>query len=366
MRQPVRGIQLKGLKPSGRWPSGNVRYYYRHTSPATPMPDAPKDSPEFLKAYAEAADGQPVKTRGTIRHRTGTIGAGIRAFLASDSYMTRASSTRTRWRRFAEEFEAFFATAKLADLEPRHIRKYLSKFGPHPANNRLKLWRALGRWWVDAGLLDTDPARDVRPRSTPSTEGFTPWTDADAAAFRAKWGTDTQQRLAFELLFLTGAAIGDAVRLGPGNLSDGWLTYRRAKSGTICTVPTFTDAPMFYPDNCYLVEALNAAPKHMTFLSTARGTSRSEKAAGAWFRKAAEAAGIYGKSAHGVRKYLAAYMAERGATEAQRMAILGHDTTSQARDYSKSADARRIVSGTNFDNSPEQVDNSAGKSLKNI
>jgi hypothetical protein len=48
-------------------------------------------------------------------------------------------------------------------------------------------------------------------------------------------------------------------------------------------------------------------------------------------------------------------MAEYGATDGQRMAILGHDTTSQAQDYPKSADARRIISGTNLDNSPQQV-----------
>jgi hypothetical protein len=37
------------------------------------------------------------------------------------------------------------------------------------------------------------------------------------------------------------------------------------------------------------------------------------------------------------------------------MAILGHDTTSQAQDYAKPADARLIISGTKFDNSAQQV-----------
>lgn len=357
MRRTVRGsVRLKGLKPSGKWPSGNVRYYYRHTTPATPMPDAPKDSPEFLKAYAEAAAGKPAKVRGRIQHRTGTIGAGIRAFIASDSYLSRATSTRARWRSLAEEFEAFFATAMLSDLRPKHIRMYLAKFDPHPANNRLKLWRAMGRWWVDSGLLDVDPARDVRPRAAPKSDGFTPWTQADIDAFRAHWPVGTMQRLALEIIALTGAAIGDAVLLGPGNLRDGWLTYRRAKSGTICTVPLFVKpAPTYYPDADHLRACIEAAPKHMTWLSTARGAARSGKAAGQWFATGAKAAGIEGKSAHGVRKYLAAYMAERGATEDQRMAILGHDTTAQTRAYSKTADAMRIITGTKVDNSAEQV-----------
>ncbi|WP_169576936.1 tyrosine-type recombinase/integrase [Sediminimonas qiaohouensis] len=356
---------MKGLKPAGRWPSGNVRYYYRYTTPATPMPDAPKDSPEFLRAYTDAAAGKPTKVRGKIRHRTGTIGAGIRAFLASDAYMARATSTRARWRSFAEEFEEFFATARLADLEPRHIRRYLAQFGPHPANNRLKLWRAMGRWWVDNGLLDADPARDVRKRAAPESDGHTPWTAADATAFRYHWPIGSMQRLAFELLAQTGAAIGDAVTLGPGNLRNGWLTYRRTKSKTLCTVPLFvTPRPAYYPSSEDLRTCIEAAPKHLTWLSTARGGSRSPKAAGQWFSKAAREAGIEGKTAHGVRKYLATYMAEHGATEAQRMAILGHDTTAQTRDYSKTADARKIIQGTDFDNFSDPVDNLSHNALK--
>lgn len=105
---------------------------------------------------------------------------------------------------------------------------------------------------------------------------------------------------------------------------------------------------------------MQAAPRHLTYLSTKHGAARSPKAAGQWLAEATRAAGV-DKSAHGVRKLLAAYMAEHGAIVGQRMAILGHDTTAQAQDYAKSADARRIISGTHFDNSPQQVVKSHGK-----
>jgi integrase len=356
-----RGIRLKGLKTSGRWPSGNVRYYYRNAKPAIPMPDAPPDSPTFLAAYAAAAAGAPTKVGGKVQHRTGTIGAGIRAFLASDDFLRRAASTRSRWKNFAEEFEDFFGKAKLDDLRAPHIRKYLAKFGPHPANNRLRVWRAMGKWWVDAGLIEEDPARAVRSRAAPKSDGFIPWTMEDAEAFRDHWAIGTQQRFTFELLFLTGTAIGDAVVLGPKNIKDGWLTCKRAKTGTTSIVPLFIDnPPHYYPSNKDLLACIDASPRHLTYLSTAKGGSRSPKAAGQWFAQAARTAGIQ-KTAHGVRKLLASYMAEHGATDGQRMAILGHDTTSQAQDYAKSADARRIISGTNFDNSHQQVVKLASK-----
>lgn len=344
MRRAIRGnTHLKGLKRSGSFKSGNPRYYYRRVSPPIALPDAPIDSPTFLEAYAAAVRQEPQKVAGAVRHRTGSIGAGVRAFLASDDYLSRRASTRARWVKMAEEIEAIGGRGKLTDLQPKHIRQHLQRYGPHAANNRLKVWRALGRWWVDAGLLDADPARDVRRHAVPKSGGFTPWAQEDVDAFRAHWPIGSMQRLALEILVCTGAAIGDAVTLGPVNVKGGWIEYTRTKSGTICTAPTFTAAPPYYPSSADLRACLDAAPKHLTWLSTKRGASRSPKAAGSWFSRAAKAAGIEGKSAHGVRKYLAAYMAERGATEAQRMAILGHDTTSQARDYAKSADARRVI-----------------------
>lgn len=362
MRRTVRGgIRLKGLSQSGNWPSGNPRFYFRRKGEKpVGMPDAPKDSPQFLKAYTDAAAGiAPEGTRATPR--TGTIGAGVIAYRQSDHFLTIAPSTRERWRRMLEDIVTRYGAARLVDLEPKHIRKDLARLDPHPANNRLKVWRALGRWWVDAGLLDTDPARDVRPRATVKTDGHQPWTEDDAAKFRAHWSIGTMQRLAFELLIHTGAARVDVVRLGPRNVdAGGWLSYTRQKCGSLSVVPFSCPAPHWFPASASLAECIARAPRHLTYLSTERGGSRSDKAFGNWFSDAARTAGIEkGKTAHGVRKLLAVMMAERGATPEQRMAILGHDTSRQTQHYSKAADAKRIISGTGFSNFSEQVGKNA-------
>lgn len=67
---------------------------------------------------------------------------------------------------------------------------------------------------------------------------------------------------------------------------------------------------------------------------------------------ARRAAGIEGKTAHGIRKHRAQVFRENGATPDQRMAILGHDTSDQEAHYSKAADLRRIISRTDLPNSP--------------
>ncbi|WP_276716923.1 tyrosine-type recombinase/integrase [Pseudooceanicola nitratireducens] len=250
----------------------------------------------------------------------------------------------------------------MTDLKPRHIRTDLGRLSANPANNRLKIWRALCRFWVDAGLIEEDPAISVRKRKVASTIGHEPWLWQDVQAFRDRWPIGTMQRLALELAVSTGAARTDLVRLGPGMLDkEGWLSYRRSKSGGVAVVPLLCELPDWMPHNPYLQECLEIAPRHLTWLSTKRGAARSDKALGTWFSNAARDAGISkGKTLHGIRKLLSVTMAENGAPAEQRMAILGHETEAEARNYSKTASLKKIISGTKFSNST----NSVGKSAK--
>ncbi len=351
-----RGARLKHLNRSGTFRSGNPRFYFRPKGQkGTPMPDLPIDHPGFLAAYVALA-GEPIKSKP--EPRTGTIGAALRAFRASDRFLSRATSTRGVWLRFLTEMEDTWGRSMLADLETRHIRKDLARFEPHPANNRRKVWRAFCSWCVDAGLIDDDPAEKVRPRATPRTEGHTPWTREDVAAFRKHWAPSTAQRLAFELMHRTCASIGDACVLGPGMIRDGWLTYTRKKSGSMASCPMGADAPAWFEHSEDLARAIAAQPqKHMTYMVTRAGRVRSHKAAAQWFSRACDDAGLPRLSAHGIRKHRASVFKENGASAEQRMAVLGHETEGEATRYSKSADLRRTIEGTESSNSSETGSN---------
>jgi len=348
-------IRLKYLMANGRFPSGNTRFYYRRAGHRIALPDFPADHPEFLAHYAIAAKQFDDRPQTGPQHRTGTIGAAIRAFIASDHYLSRAASTRALWRRMLEKLESEYGSAMLADLRPRHIRTDIAKLPPHPANNRLKVWRALGKWWVNAGLIDTDPAREVTPREAPKTEGHASWTRDEIEAFRARWDYETPQRLAFELIYWTGARRSDAVRLGPGMVdAEGWLTYAQQKTGGRVEVPLHAAAPAWSEPDTHLAQAIAAQKqRHMTWIVTSTGKARSAKAFGAWIGSAARAAGVMGKTTHGLRKARGAIMRENGATLDQRMAWLGHDSASEAHHYGRGADVRRIISGTQSAHSSE-------------
>jgi integrase len=355
-----RGIRLRYLNRSGEWPSGNPRFYFRRPGGKNvPMPDLPQDAPAFLKAYAEAAEKSKAPAGA---HAKGSIHEAMTAYLASPAIARLSPATRARRRRQIDGMRKKYGAAMLRGLLPRHIRKDLSDLSGHAANDRLKTWRGFCKWAVRTGRVDTDPAREVEKPELPQSEGFTPWTEADVAMFRAHWAIGTPQRLAFELLYRTCAAIGDACRLTRGHVEAGWLVYARGKTDQLAVVPWAPEnRPQWFGEDD--LDACLRGHAHMSFIVTGVGKPRSEKGATQWFSQACTAAGLPSLSAHGVRKHRAAMFKEAGAEPEKRMAILGHATEAEATRYSKSADLRRVISGTKSSNPIVQMHPTRKKEL---
>jgi integrase len=156
----------------------------------------------------------------------------------------------------------------------------------------------------------------------------------------------------FEVLHWTGARISDAVKIGAGHVGrDGVLAFTQTKTRDMAFVPWTCALPDYASDmeedRQFLHQSLAPFAGHMTFLAT-HGRSRSHKAAGHLIATAAQKLGI-GKSAHGLRKYRATTLAESGATASQIAAWTGHRSLSEVAHYTRSADRRRAVMGTEQD-----------------
>lgn len=318
------------------------------------MPDAPKDDPVFLDAYVTASGNAPAPKPKTFG--AGSLGAGVTAYLGSSAFLGMAGSTRERWRSRCDDIRKRYGAVVLDDLTARNIKIDLSFFEGHSRNNRLKVWRSLCAFWDEVGMIEVNVARQVSKSKTAKTDGHTPWTRADFAAFRNHWAIGTKERLAFELMYRTCAAIGDTCSLTRGQVKDGWLTYIRQKSKSVATCPFYDEGPAWFEATGDLQACLDVEASHITFLTTHTGKSRSPKGAASWFSKAAKTAGLdNGKTAHGIRKGRAAMFKENGATSDKRMAILGHETETEAIHYSSSADLRRTIEGTEKFQLSEQV-----------
>lgn len=343
-----RGIRLKHLNAAGKWPSGNVRFYFRPKGQkGVALPDLPPDHPGFLAAYAKAAG---MKEPPLPKPATGTIGAAVLAFLASDDFLARAITTRAQWRRGLDFIRKTYGHAMLRDLRPRHIEADLAMLSTHPANNRLKVWRGVCAWWKERRFIESDPTEGIKRRRILKTKGHATWTEADVEAFRARWPVGTRERLALELLHWTGARMSDAVRMTEGMIGrDGWLIYTQGKTDGKAGCPVRCPAPAYSEPagQALLLQALEARQdRHAVLMATAYGAPRSVKAASQWFAGAARASGIEGKTAHGLRKRRGVILAERGATEKQIAAWLGHESLAMVQLYTRETDLKKTIGGT--------------------
>lgn len=141
-------------------------------------------------------------------------------------------------------------------------------------------------------------------------------------------------------------------RVGEGNVDrDGWLKFKQQKTGGEVFLPFRRELPEFV--DCYasdlalLHSAIDARnERHMTFLHTRKGASRSAKSISQWFAAKARKAGIVGRTAHGLRKARAIALAEAGGASPQIGAWTGHESLKEIERYILKFNKRKALSRT--------------------
>ena len=354
----MRGIRLKHLNRSGEYKSGNARWYYRPVGQkGIPMPDAPMGSVVFLKAYTEAAGVTPI--RPIIK---GSLASAVSKYIASSHFTTMAPLTQDVRRRALERIRETAGSEKA--LTPDVIRADLKNYDGHAQHTQLKMWRGFCKYLMHIDALKVDPSKDMVRAPIVKSDGHVPWDHNDIEMFRNHHALNTHPRMAFELLYYTGASMVDAVRLGPGCIrTGGWLSYRRSKTGTLVEIPFDRELPHFAQsfkrDLDLLHKAIAAQPdKHMTYIVTGGikyshliPRSRAVKGASSWFSRQASAAGVQGKTAHGLRKSRDMEIAANRGSATAIMSWLGHSTLVEASRYIKMFDKRRALSVSNSEHS---------------
>jgi integrase/recombinase XerD len=322
---------------------GRVYRYHRVTR--APLPDVPEDHPDFLRAWmAEEAKGAP-RADGLP---AGSIGRAVDDYLDSRDLAGVGAAYRGIVRRHLTAVAGGkLGRADLRDLAPRHIRHDLDALAPSVAQARLKAWRRLLAWCERRGLIEADPSAGVaKPRLT--GDGHAPWSPDDVARFRARWPLGTVPRAAMELLFWTAARVGDAGGLTRGMVRGGVLTYRQAKTGGEAHVPWDGPLPVFAESMAGDRDLMHAAlaalgTAGLLILPTQDGQRRTAKGLGNTVNDAARAAGLAGRTAHGLRKARLVALAEARATTHQIAAWGGHSSLSEIEHYTRAADRRRAV-----------------------
>ena len=345
------GVWLRHLNPAGWHKNGTERFYFRPKHERSPfpkewrMPAEPPHHPAFLSAYAKAWDLWVLMQDGEVVQDpvyAGSLAEAAVGYKASQVFGLLAQSTRKKRRTMLEKTITLYGKAPVAQLERRHVLKDLSVFDGHNQRDQLKMWKHFAKWLVVKYGLEADPTDGIKRAEVAKSDGHTPWDAEDVSQFRAHYELQDPARLCFELLYWTGGRISDMTHIGRGNITqDGWLSYNQIKTGGPAWVPFARQLPDFAvnksSDLALLRDAIKASPvKHMTFVVTNRGASRSIGATSNWFgQKAAQAGLAKGKTAHGIRKLRAQEWASAGATAPQMMAWQGWESMAECQEYIK-------------------------------
>jgi integrase len=289
----------------------------------------------FWAAYDEAlkALDRPHQREGFAR---GTFAWALREYRKSNVWLALADKTRSqRNSSVFNPIEAKLGDSMLAQWKTADIAAGRDARKPTMAKQYLAALRGLFSWAAETGLIKSDPTAGIRVRLAP-TDGHTPWTDADIAAYRRHWPLGTRARVALEILRETGLRRGDAVLVGPGHVIDGVLRIATEKTGEHVSV-AISEA---------LAKAIEAGPiGEKTFIVGASGRPLNKHSFGFVFTAWARAAGVIRKSAHGLRKSAATADAHAGWTDAELDSKYAWTGRRMASLYTRSANRERLSLG---------------------
>ncbi|MFY1713477.1 tyrosine-type recombinase/integrase [Tritonibacter mobilis] len=311
LRKTIKGRKIDTYLP-GRWGSATMEEAYNRAITDNPVP--PKSA----------------NLRGTFDHV-------ITDYLSSKGFLALRDSTRNGKRQRLDWVRKLIGSARLAELEPRHVENLMDRKGGPSAANRLH--KELSQIYSYAkrhhDFTGSSPTGQVDRRKI-KTSGFHTWTVEELEKFREAHPSGTLARLALELILGTGAARQDVAKMGRHNIRGASIWYSRGKTGQDVTLPL-----EYLPE---LQAELRQVPNdQLIFILNRKGTPYTTESFGNWFADCCMEAGLKVPRAHGLRKYGASRLAERGATEWQIMAFLAHTDPRQARLYVQAASRKKLA-----------------------
>jgi hypothetical protein len=330
--------------------------YFRFPGqPKITLPRGDVGSGEFQAAYraALAAAQSKAKDRSPPAAKTsaavGTLRANVTRYLSSALFCALRPSTQTMRRRILMGWcDGTKRTPAYGDLPLVEITSvafakmmYARERTPGAQRTFLCAVRHLLKDCKKAQTIDAgfDPTRDQHCGRGQNPEGLKCWPEELVAQYRAYWPSGTMQRLALEVLYESGAACCDAIKLGRDNIVDGLIVFDRQKTG----------ASSFRPFTAALERELAASPVVAITGPWLRTPSQGRpfKSAhdfGLRFAVWAKQAGIpAGYSAHGIRKRAATDLADAGESIHTLMAEFGWNDPDQAIHYTRKSERKRLA-----------------------
>lgn len=310
---------------------GKARYRFRKKGlPSYTFRHAP-GTEWFRIEYEQARQGTATQQD---RFAPYTYDALIASFYRTARWLEMRDSSQRTYRGIIERFREKNGSKDVRSITTGAIERKLSSMADTPAaaNNLRKALARLHKhavkmdWRKDNPVLATDPFKKGK--------GWHAWTEAEIAAFKARWPLGTRERLALELLLGTALRESDVVLVGRQHRECNRLRLSHGKNDSETIVPIMPD----------LQEAMDAFDSgNMTYLATQTGKPFTPKGFYNWFKRACVKAALPHCSPHGLRKAVSRRLVEAGATSLEGRALTGHKTDGMFAYYSESANKEHLA-----------------------
>ena len=302
--------------------------YFRHKGVYQRLPDPPGCA-EYHRRYAELLASTEVKPEAVFE---GSVKACIDDFRASTEFQALKPKTQKDYDRELLQFDVWH-DLPLKGIERKHIKKVWETLKDRPRKQKLfaQVASRLFEWAIDAGLVDTNPAKKIkRVGAAQETRG---WTDAEVDAFSALCPPGPMMT-AFMLALYTGQRQGDVLKMARTSYDGSIITLRQSKTGTSLRISAHRDLKAY-------LETLPGDT--LLFVTDANGRPFSADRLRKQFVDVRSAAELRDDlQFRGLRNTAANRLAEAGATPHQIQAITGHKTLSMVEKYTRNADQDRL------------------------
>ncbi|MFC5373202.1 tyrosine-type recombinase/integrase [Brevundimonas faecalis] len=316
---------------------GRMRYYYRRKGLPTVALSGEPGQAEFMASYA-AADARAPRPNAVLageaakaRIQPRSINALIIEYYRTTEFKELADSTKRAYRGQLDRFRTIHGSKSSLSIETHHLEAIFIGMGetPEAAVNLRKRLRRVFRLAVRLGWRSTNPVVETEI-TRKRDRGIKGWSEGEIRQFEEYWAAGTRERLALALCLYTGQRRSDVVRMGPQHVKDGRISVAQQKTAVRLNI-------RLHPNLTAEIANHQFGQDHLAYLTTAKGAAFTVEGFGNWFRDACAAAGLKGKSPHGLRKSAGRRLAESGCSEKQIAAILGHTSLGEVARYTREA-----------------------------
>ena len=312
---------------------GQVFRYVRKAGKKVRLRLAPEHQ-DFLAEYQAAL----VKLKGPPPSDPGALGswnALIDTYLDCAHFEGLRESTKAENKRECRYIRARWGTKPVDRLEACHVLKWQDELKklPGKANNMLACVKMLLKF--GRGRKFKTPAYDeileIKELKIGELRG---WTEAELAKFEAKWEVGTRERLIYALALYTGQRKADLLAMTRAHIDVGFIGVAQQKTGVRLAIPIHRR----------LSEAIDAMDvQGLALIARLDGQPLRSRELHDVFASATQSAGLEGCVLHGLRKAATRRLIEAGASDAEVMAITGHETAEMLKLYSKGKNQKRLA-----------------------